>query len=178
MKPTILILNGPNLNMLGTRQPEIYGSETLETIAASCTEHAAKLGYETDFRQSNHEGELVTWIQQAGGTAAGIGFEGKGRDPSSQCRCVYTHFGGNPGRLADDRRTDRRGSPFQYLSARNLPPYVLYQWHRGWRAVWLRQPGLPDGDRRHSSVRPASRTRDRRHEMTFGEANPPWHHRR
>lgn len=72
MKPTILILNGPNLNMLGTRQPDIYGSETLETIAASCTEHAAKLGYETDFRQSNHEGELVTWIQQAGGTAAGI----------------------------------------------------------------------------------------------------------
>lgn len=72
MKPTILILNGPNLNMLGTRQPDIYGSETLETIAASCADHAAKLGYETDFRQSNHEGELVTWIQQAGKMAAGI----------------------------------------------------------------------------------------------------------
>jgi 3-dehydroquinate dehydratase-2 len=72
MKPTILILNGPNLNMLGRREPDIYGSETLDSIATLCTEHAAKLGYETEFRQSNHEGELVTWIQQSGPTAAGI----------------------------------------------------------------------------------------------------------
>jgi 3-dehydroquinate dehydratase-2 len=72
MKPTILILNGPNLNMLGRREPGIYGSETLETIATLCTDHATKLGYETEFRQSNLEGELVTWIQQSGPTAAGI----------------------------------------------------------------------------------------------------------
>lgn len=72
MKPTILILNGPNLNMLGRREPDIYGSETLDSIATLCTKHAAKLGYETEFRQSNHEGELVTWIQQSGPTAAGI----------------------------------------------------------------------------------------------------------
>lgn len=72
MKPTILILNGPNLNMLGSREPDIYGAETLESIAAMCADHATKLGYETEFRQSNHEGELVTWIQQSGPTAAGI----------------------------------------------------------------------------------------------------------
>lgn len=72
MKPTILILNGPNLNMLGRREPDIYGSESLDSIATLCTGHAAKLGYETEFRQSNHEGELVTWIQQSGPTAAGI----------------------------------------------------------------------------------------------------------
>ncbi len=72
MKPTILILNGPNLNMLGSREPSIYGTETMEFIASSCTEHAGSLGLEIDFRQSNYEGELVTWIQQAGSNAAGI----------------------------------------------------------------------------------------------------------
>ena len=72
MKPTILILNGPNLNMLGTREPGIYGAETLDSIAAQCADHAAELGFETEFLQSNHEGELVTWIQQSGRTAAGI----------------------------------------------------------------------------------------------------------
>ncbi|MHA3980437.1 type II 3-dehydroquinate dehydratase [Halovulum sp. GXIMD14794] len=70
--PTILVLNGPNLNMLGTRQPEVYGSETLSDVERICAEAAGGSGLEVDCRQSNHEGELVTWIQEARQSAAGI----------------------------------------------------------------------------------------------------------
>ena len=62
---SILILNGPNLNMLGVRQPAIYGSETLQEIVTAAARRATELGLLTDARQSNHEGDLVTWIQQA-----------------------------------------------------------------------------------------------------------------
>ena len=62
---SILILNGPNLNMLGTRQPEIYGAETLQDLMAAAGRRATELGLLSEARQSNHEGDLVTWIQQA-----------------------------------------------------------------------------------------------------------------
>lgn len=68
----ILILNGPNLNMLGVREPHIYGTGTLRDIEDICRGAAARLGLSVDFRQSNHEGELVTWIQQARGNVRGI----------------------------------------------------------------------------------------------------------
>lgn len=68
----ILFLNGPNLNLLGQRQPEIYGRTTLADIEAKLREMAAKAGVSMDFRQSNHEGELVTWVQEARGNAAVI----------------------------------------------------------------------------------------------------------
>lgn len=69
---TVLILNGPNLNLLGTREPEIYGSTTLADIEASCQAHGKECGLKVDFRQSNHEGELVTWVQQARDSASAI----------------------------------------------------------------------------------------------------------
>jgi 3-dehydroquinate dehydratase-2 len=70
--PKILVLNGPNLNMLGVREPAIYGRETLTDVEALCRETALRLGFEAECRQSNIEGELVTWIQQARGQMAGI----------------------------------------------------------------------------------------------------------
>ena len=61
----ILILNGPILNMLGKREPAIYGYDTLDDIKSLCQNRANDLGYQIDFRQSNHEGEIVTWIQDS-----------------------------------------------------------------------------------------------------------------
>lgn len=70
--PSILVLNGPNLNMLGVREPKIYGHETLDDIRQLCEAAGSRLGLAVDFRQSNIEGELVSIIQAARGTAAGI----------------------------------------------------------------------------------------------------------
>jgi 3-dehydroquinate dehydratase II len=68
----IMLLNGPNLNMLGVREPAIYGTDTLDDIRANCLAKGAALGFEIDFRQSNSEGELVGWIQSARGDHGGI----------------------------------------------------------------------------------------------------------
>jgi 3-dehydroquinate dehydratase-2 len=65
MAKTIYVLNGPNLNMFGIRQPEIYGHATLKDAEALCREAAKPHGFEIDFRQSNREGEIVDWIQEA-----------------------------------------------------------------------------------------------------------------
>ena len=71
-KKKILVLNGPNLNLLGKRQPDIYGRLTLEEINRKIRALAKELGVDVDIRQSNHEGELVTWIQQAPGQFGAI----------------------------------------------------------------------------------------------------------
>ena len=76
---TILVLNGPNLNLLATREPTVYGSQTLADVEAICTHECTKHGFKLDFRQSNNEGILVDAIQEAGraqaaGTLAGVIF--------------------------------------------------------------------------------------------------------
>lgn len=72
MSPCILVLNGPNLNLLGTREPATYGHETLPDISRLCADTAAELGLKIEFRQTNHEGELLDWIHAARGRCAGI----------------------------------------------------------------------------------------------------------
>ena len=66
---SVLVLNGPILNLLGTRKPEVYGSTTLADVEGMCREAAGKLGLDLEFRQSNHEGQLIDWIHQAGAEA-------------------------------------------------------------------------------------------------------------
>ena len=63
---SVLILNGPNLNLLGTRKPEVYGTTTLADVEKLCTDAAARLGLDVDFKQSNHEGQLIDWIHETG----------------------------------------------------------------------------------------------------------------
>ena len=71
-RATIFVLNGPNLNMLGVREPQLYGTDTLADIEAACAERAGELGLDIDFRQSNHEGQIVDWIQEARQGSDGI----------------------------------------------------------------------------------------------------------
>jgi 3-dehydroquinate dehydratase II len=70
--PLVAVLNGPNLNMLGSREPTLYGAATLEDLEALCIETAQALDLSIDFRQSNHEGELITWVQECRDRARGI----------------------------------------------------------------------------------------------------------
>ncbi|HWA79277.1 MAG TPA: type II 3-dehydroquinate dehydratase [Acetobacteraceae bacterium] len=70
--PLISVLNGPNMNMLGLREPERYGTATLDDVEQLCAETAEPLGLAIDFRQTNSEGEIVSWVQECRGRAAGI----------------------------------------------------------------------------------------------------------
>ncbi len=82
----ILILNGPNLNLLGAREPEVYGSDTLADVERLCREEGEKLGVAIDCRQSNHEGQLIDWLQEAGREIAAGNMLGVVFNPGA-----YTH---------------------------------------------------------------------------------------
>jgi 3-dehydroquinate dehydratase-2 len=71
MRPIVYVLNGPSLNLLGSRQPELYGRETLADVESECRRAGAELGLEIEFRQTNAEFQLIDWIHEAGGRAAG-----------------------------------------------------------------------------------------------------------
>jgi len=96
MTHRVLLLNGPNLNLLGTREPEIYGSDTLAGILERCEKKAATLGITLDARQSNHEGELISWIQEAKGRDAGIIINAGGLTHTSVCLRDALSFTGLP----------------------------------------------------------------------------------
>ena len=68
--PVIFVLNGPNLNLLGTREPEVYGSDTLDDLAGALQDRAKDLGLDIDMRQSNHEGHLIDWLHEANSAGA------------------------------------------------------------------------------------------------------------
>ncbi|HEX4740330.1 MAG TPA: type II 3-dehydroquinate dehydratase [Caulobacteraceae bacterium] len=72
MPKPIFVLSGPNLNLLGVREPHIYGKETLDDVRRRCEARAAALGHAVEFRQSNHEGVLIDWIQEARTAALGL----------------------------------------------------------------------------------------------------------
>jgi 3-dehydroquinate dehydratase-2 len=83
MSNTVFVLNGPNLNLLGTREPDIYGSQTLDDIAAAMSERAEALGLCVDIRQSNHEGHIVDWLQEAASGACAVILNAGGYSHSS-----------------------------------------------------------------------------------------------
>lgn len=72
MAPTIAVLNGPNLNLLGQREPALYGTTTLPEVEDLCRRTASRLGYDVDFRQSNHEGELIDFVHEVREGASGL----------------------------------------------------------------------------------------------------------
>jgi 3-dehydroquinate dehydratase-2 len=72
MSKPIYVLNGPNLNLLGSREPEVYGSETLDDVRHRCKIRAATASFELEFRQTNHEGELIEWVQEARESASAV----------------------------------------------------------------------------------------------------------
>ena len=114
MSPTVFVLNGPNLNLLGVREPAIYGSDTLDDIAGMMEDRAHALGLTIDLRQSNHEGHLIDWLHEAQATGARAVVLNAGALTHTS---VALHDAIKA--IADARH---RGSPVQPARARGLSP--------------------------------------------------------
>jgi len=105
MVAKVLILNGPNLNLLGLREPEIYGRETLDDVCAMLEAEARALKLTTDFRQTNSEGELVDWIRA----------RARGGRAHLECRRLYPYFYCDIGCAQGAQASDHRGPPVERL---------------------------------------------------------------
>ena len=114
MTPLIYVLNGPNLNLLGKRQPHIYGHETLADVEADCRKLAAGLGLDMRFHQSNREYEIIDWVHEARETASGIVI-----NPAA-----FTHT--SVAILDALNASDHRGAYFQRAQARGIPAPLLH----------------------------------------------------
>ena len=90
MPKPIYMLSGPNLNLLGSREPDIYGTTTLDDVRAACEARARSLGYGLVFRQTNHEGELIDWVQEAR-FVAGLDFPTNGSEFQRACPFLKAH---------------------------------------------------------------------------------------
>ncbi len=134
MAKTVYVLNGPNLNLLGTREPEKYGRSTIADVEKLCRASAKRNGFDLVFRQSNIEGELVNWIQEASKKkAAGIVHQ-RGR--------LHDDLGRHSRRPARVETADHRNSHHQYSRSRKLPPQFPDLEGGERPGVRVRHPGL------------------------------------
>ena len=124
---TVYVLNGPNLNLLGLREPEIYGSQTLDDIAGMLEDRGRELGLEIDMRQSNHEGHLIDWLHEA---------QAEGVKAVLLNAGAYTHT---------SVAIHDRGSPVEPAQTRGFPPPFLCRHGRAWHCLRLRRKQLPCG---------------------------------
>ena len=147
MTRLVVVLDGQNLNLLGKRQPEIYGGETLADVEANCRRVGAELALEIEFRQSNREYEIIDWIHEARETR---------RRHRHQPRCVHQHLGRDPRRAADVQgpiievhiSNVHKREPFRHHS------YCLdggFRGHRRLRCAGL-YAGLAAGRRAHATA--------------------------
>ena len=128
--PLIAVFNGPNLNLLGAREPTLYGAATLDDLEALCAETAEALDLSIDFRQTNHEGELITWVQECRNRARGIVINPGGYSHTSvalmdallavELPCVEVHLTNIHAR-EEFRRTS--------LISRAVQAYAVTAWH-------------------------------------------------
>ena len=141
MAKTIYVLNGPNLNLLGTREPQIYGRATLKDVEKLCRKAAAAHGMAVEFRQSNHEGEIVDWIHEAGAQkAAGIVLNPAGLTHTSVS--VHDAIKAVSVPVIETHITNIHArEPWRRA--------LLCLVRRQGRDLRLRHPGLCAGDRRH-----------------------------